>query len=796
MSESLLDETPLGVSIVETSKSASGTPSMDKVKTEDDIQKEYEMEEKMVAAKKAWDDTSASMNVKWTKPVSVSAGDSTESNEGSVMEQITGPSGEVEESAEPLASSPSSRLKKSTNGEQQNVCKVKPQQQQQPVKPQQVPSDIPEEFPTSTNISMSRMDVQSQTNYPVAQTTVFSSKVTPQYALSYEQKPILQFPQYVQSSNIAPVQHASPVRPQAVHTTSHSPPQRSTNFPQGQSMSTPSPLSHQTVLQDSYRPVMQGALYSTSSYPNNQYFQIPVVRQTTPPQSYQTPANDEVSSSVYTLQPSKSQSPGHGYEQAIATGQPVLLSVDQQYLNHTQSQRQTLSGYYPNNTNQPNVTPVAGNISHVQATVAYSQNDKHMPQHRRESHANHHDQQVHLSSGQSEMVKHVNAKPFQPPANTPSPNVTNQILAPNHHMTAVQGPTSVSPGYHVNNVVVSMQASSSSSAHSGTSSVVAQPHSIPVSRLSFSPYPSAVGSYQRQVPVPVQSLTQAPYPAGLTYRTPVASYTSSNVGSQTGMIVQKSYPAVVRPLLPPGRASPIGPRMPEPIQRPTKPGMLSGSPKEKLANQPRPKAAYQSFSRRNFNPTRGPPSQVIPHQLQTPPRKQQQQQTFRNQQHQLMLSGVQQFFAEDKEIELQHHRKHHQTHQKPDLPTMGSEGHQKTNQDKRKQQTKIQPETSETKPQKSTRKDEHKKPEYKHDKRTRQQDRKEVRTAQIQPQRSQARSQNRSKPGAPKQESTKTVEQLSAVEPSKTEPKPLEKIETRAELQEPQTEVVSTPLVS
>ncbi|WP_411027285.1 hypothetical protein, partial [Salmonella sp. s54925] len=42
-------------------------------------------------------------------------------------------------------------------------------------------------------------------------------------------------------------------------------------------------------------------------------------------------------------------------------------------------------------------------------------------------------------------------------------------------------------------------------------------------------------------------------------------------------------------------------------------------------------------------------------QQQQPPRRhQQQQQMFRSQQHQLMLSGVQQFFAEDKEIELQH----------------------------------------------------------------------------------------------------------------------------------------------
>ena len=798
MSESLLDETSLGVHMVQTSKAGSGNPSMAKMKTEDDIKMDYEMQEKMVAAKKAWDHSVSSMHTSQWKP-SASDDENTESTEVSVVDQIPRPSPEPEESSEALVTTP--RLKKPAGGEQQNVCKVKPQQQQQPVKPQSVPTEVTEEYPSSNVRPV--LESQVAASYPVQghPAPIFTSKPTQGFTYSFEQQALVPIShQYVQTDMSSIQQHGTPVRPvpQTLHAPSQSPPQRTATYPQGQSVSTPSPLSHQPLMQDTYRPLMQ-ALYPTSTFAGNQYFPISVVRPAAPPQ-FQATINDDINSPMYTIQAPKPQNQSHGYE---AAAQQVFLPVEQQpYSEYVQSQRQHSVGFYSDN---PNQTSVGGMPAHVQKSVAFSPNDKpqrdgHTPSGRQEQ------QQAYAPPGQSEMSKHVNAKPFQPPTSSPSGSVAHPIAPNVRQVATASGQNTLTSAYHVNNSVLSIHTagvgglpgsvslpgsvalpgSVSSSDHTGTSPVVTQTHTLPVSRLNFHHFRPAVGSFPRQVQLPVQQLTPATYPASLPYRAPVPTYpTTTSVANQPGVLVHKPAP-IMRQLVATGRGSQAPHRVPEPIQRPSKAIFPSGVIKEKQLNpQMRSKNVHQISGRRAFNPVSAAQTQVAAYQFQPLPRQlqptqpQQEQQAFRSQQHKLMLSNVTQFFAEDKEIEHQRKQKQASLKREPVATTTTSSGEttttnqQATVEDKRKQQPKVQHEIKqEAKPQKSIIKDEQQK-------KRRQQlpDRRGVRTAQIPPQRNQNRPQNRLKPSGLKQEPAKSIQPVSGVTPSKTDTPKLEKVE-------------------
>ena len=205
-SESFLDETPLGVHILETSKPGSGNASMVKIKTEDDIKMDFEAQEKMEAAKKAWDHSvsSASASIQTSQwNALVTNDENSESAEVSVVDQIPIPAPEPEESSEPLVTTP--RLKKPIAGEQQNVCKVKPQQQQQPVKPQPVPSEVPEEYPTATTGPVLESPAQASYTVQPHQAAIFTSKPAPQgFTYSFEQQALvpISYHEHVQT-NIA-----------------------------------------------------------------------------------------------------------------------------------------------------------------------------------------------------------------------------------------------------------------------------------------------------------------------------------------------------------------------------------------------------------------------------------------------------------------------------------------------------------------------------------------------------------------------------------------------------------------
>ena len=635
-SESLLDETPLGVhNIVETSKAGSGNASMVKIKTEDDIKMDFEMQEKMEVAKKAWDHSVSSASIptsQWN--ASVTNDENTESGEVSVVDQIPISAPEPEESSEPLATIP--RLKKPIAGEQQNACKVKSQQQQQPMKPQPVPSEVPEEYPTATTGPVLESPAQASYTVQPHQAAIFTSKPAPQgFTYSFEQQTLVPIShQYVQTDTSSIQRHhVSPVRPQTLHAASQSPPQRAATYPQGQSVSPPSPLS----LSD---------------------------KQVQPQRNSQTPSRRQ----------------------------------EQQY------------------------TP----------------------------------------PGQSEMSKHVHTKPFQPPTSGPSGSAHTHQIAPNvRQVPTVSGQSNVTPAYHVNNAVLSMQATSatalqgsvSSSDHTGTSPIVTPAHALPVSRLSFHQFPAAAGSYPRQVQVPVQQLTPTNYPAGLTYRTTGPSYpTTTSVANQPGVLVHKPA-SMMRQLVTAGRGAPVPHRMPEPIQRPNKVGYHLSTLKEKQLNpQPRLKTVHPMPSRRAFNPVGAAQPQMAAYQFQALPRPQQpiqpqqqqhqQQQMFRNQQHQQMLSNVQQFFAEGKEIE--HQRKQKQANQKREPVATTTTNSSGDKQKKRRQQIP---------------------------------DRRSVRTAQIPP-------QNRAKPSGPKQELIQ--QQMVGVTPPKNE---TEKVQPRLDLKTEQVEI-------
>ena len=737
MSDSILDETTLGVHMVETSKSGSGNASMVKMKSEDDIKIDFEMQEKMMAAKKAWDHSTRnsssapiSTTAQWKAPVPDD--ENSASAEVSVVDQIPRPSPEPAESPEPLVTTP--RLKKSTTVEQHNVCKVKPQQQQQPVKPQPVASEVPDPSATARPV----IEGQVQPSYTVQphQPAIFTSKPpTHGYTFSFEQQSLVPLShQYVQTDMSSIQQHhVSPVRPQTLHAASQSPPQRAVSYTQGQSVSTPSPLSHQPLVQDSYRPLVPAALYSASTYPGNQYFPISVVRPAAPAQ-FSANIGEDISNSMYTVQTQKSQTPSHGYETAVPATQQVFLPVEQQpYSDYVQPQRQHPVGFYSDNTNQTNL---AGMQAHVQKSVAFPPSDKHgQPQRDSRTPSGRQEHQF-TSPEQSELSKHVNAKPFQPPASSPSGSAANQMAPNARPVPTMSGQNNVATAYHVNNAVLSMQPSGgtalqgsvSSSDHTGTSAIVTQAqatHALPVSRLSFQ-YP--MSSFNRQVQLPVQSLTPPTYPGGLTYRAPVPSYpTTTSVANQPGVLVHKQTP-IMRQLVTTGRGAPVTHRMPEPIQRPSKAGFHPSTLKEKqLSAQPRLKNVHQIPSRRAFNTIGATQAQMAAYQFQPVPIPQQttqpqQQQSFRNQQHQQMLSGVQQFFAEDKEIE----RKQKQATQKREAVVTTSSNPPPSNQEnksKDEQQKKRRPQT---------------------------QDRRSVRTAQIPPR--QTRPQSRPKPSSQKSE--------------------------------------------
>lgn len=760
MSESLLDETPLVVHMVETSKAGSANASMVKMKTDDDIKMDFEMQEKMVAAKKAWEHSlSSSVSIQtsqWNAPVTDDK--NTESSDVSVVDQIPRRSPEPEESSEPLATTP--RLKKPATGEQQNVCKVKPQQQQQPVKPQPVPSEVPEEYSTATAVLES--PVQASFPVPPQQAAMYTNK--PQFQYSFEQDALVPIShQYVQT-DMSSIQrhHVSPVRPQNLQTASQSPPQRAGTYPLGQSVSTPSPLSHQPLMQDTYRPLMQtAALYSTNTYAGNQYFSIPVVRPAAPPQ-YPATISEDISNPMYSVPAPKSQNPSHGYETAVPAAQQVFLPVEQQSYSEyvQQQQRPHPVGFYSSNTNQASL----GVPTHVQKPVAFPPSDKSV-QSQRDSRTPSGRQEQFTPPEQSEMSKHIHAKPFQPPTSHPGSG-SHQIPANVRHVPTASG-QSVSPAYHVNNAVLTMQApgatalqsSVSSSDLTGTSPIVTQAHPLPVSRLSFQQFPAAVGSFPRQVQVPVQQLTASTYPASITYRTTVPNYaTTTSVANQPGVLVHKPTP-MMRQLVTAGRGAPVSHRMPEPIQRPSKAGFHLGTLKEKQLNtQPRMKTVHQQPSRRAFNPISAAQAQMAAYQFQPlpgsqqPTQPQQQQQIFKKQQHQQMLSGVQQFFAEEKEME--HQRKQKQANQKREVVSTATSSGGGT--------TMTTTTNQEIKPQKS--KDEQQK-------KPRQQqllDRRSVRTAQIPPR--QTRPQNRPKPTGPKRQPLQQpVQQLSGGAPPKAE---------------------------
>jgi hypothetical protein len=798
MSESLLDEAPLGVHMVETSKAGSGNASMVKIKTEDDLKIAFEMQEKMEAAKKAWDHA-------WTS--SVTDDETSESAEVSVVDQIPLASPKGEESSEPLVTTP--RSKKPVPAEQQNVCKVKPQQQQQPVKPQPVTTEVTEEYPVATSRPV--IESPAQASYavqPHQAATIFTSKPTTQgYTYSFEQQALVPISHQFVQTDMSSIQqhHVSPVRPQTLHAASQSPPQRGATYAQGQSGSTQSPHSHQPLMQDAYRSLLpaNATLYQTSTYPNNQYFPISVVRPAAPAQ-FPTTISDDMNSSMYTVQAPKAQNPSH-YETAVPPGQQVFLPVEQQsfseYVHH--AQRPHTVGFYGDSTNQTNLAALPG---HVAKPVAFPPGDKQAQRDSRTPSGR--QEQQYTPQSQSEMSKHVHAKPFQPPSSSPTASATQQIPPNVRQVPTVQGQANIRHAYHVTNPVLPMhvpgasafEGSVSSSGHTGTTPIVTPAHGLPVSRLGYHQFPAAVGSFQRQVQVPVQQIPASSYPAGITYRAQVpANYPApTSVANQPGVLVHKPAP-IMRQLVTAGRGAPVSHRVPEPIQRPSKSGLhLGGTFKEKQLNpQPRLKAVHQAQARRVFNPVGAAQPQMAQYQFQPLPRpqqpvqppQQQQQQMFRSQQHQQMLSGVQQFFAE----EMEHQRKQKQATQKrePVAATTSSSGgdttptsQQTTQKQQPKQETK-----QETKPMKSTKDEQQKKrrPQMPDNSR-----RGGVRTAQIPPQRSQNRPQNRPKPSGPKPEPP--VQQLPGVPAAKSEPKKVQpRLDTKAEQQ---VEVSSASLVT
>lgn len=745
MSESLL-ENSLSVHMRQTSKTPSENTSLGKMNTEDDIKMNFEMQEKMEAAKKAWDLQEAKSNVS-----AVSKEESTDTSQDSVVDHRSRSSNVVEEgsSSDSLVKTP--RLKKATSGEQQNVCKVKPQQQQQPVKPETVSNESSEVY----NTAMPILDNGAQ-SYAITQhqAAIFSSKsATPNFMFPFEQQSLVPMShRYVQTDMSSIQQQISPLRPQNMHPASQSPPQHSVNYPTNQHVSTPSPLPHQPLVQD--RHIMPTpALYSTNAFTGSPFFSMPVIRATTP-QFHHTTVTDDMNNSIYAVQAPKAQSTG--YETSVPAGQQVFLPVEQHsFQEYIQTRQPHVEFYGENQGSSGGVDPAHRHQQQADSRLTSGHTD-----------------QRYTPPDHSEMSKHVHAKPFQPPSSSP-PGIVSQQIGPDvNHLHTVDSQANATTTYHVNGSMLSLQRAGqtiqctvSSGNQTGTSPMLTQTQGMTVSRIGYPPYPAAIGSFQRQLPV--HHLSTASFPTtALAYRAHVPNFsTTTSVGGNTasGMMVPKSAP-VMRQIITSGRTPTIAHQMPEPIQRPNKVGFHAATVNEKQSNS---QARLKVAPNRRFNTAGVPSAPIRAYQFQTSPMAQvatapqQQQQNFRSQQHQLMMSNTQQFFAEEKE----HQRKQKLSSQKSLIVSAASgsanSGETLTTNENIEVEKRRQPTKTETKPQKSTKDDQQK--------RRRQAERKPIRTAQITPQRQTNRPPNKARPSVVKPEDAKNAQLISpgTIPPSK-----------------------------
>ena len=655
----------------------------------------FEMTKKMEASRKLWESglgigrTSNPVSA-WEEtlrtPASVSSSivgmpvvESSELRLNDDQVAVSKSQGELEENTSKADSKPTDGIsftKKPGSGEQQNVCKVKPQQQQQPlVKPQQTSSIVPQTTEENRPAELSAVPLSQPL---LTQDQLLAQQAIPQrYAFPFvsqymdlqQRQPFLQQQQLQQLQQTN--QQVTPTFPL-------------THVQQvNQARSSSSPLSQAT--QDIYQSsLLAGGVYSAGNFQGTQPFVSVALLPSTTTQSFVTSTSGTQTSSLMGVQPQQPKTAsGSVFPQNVNPqgGQTMYMPFDPKTLsggtplfNLTQpAQRHLLgaqSGIVGENvprqggfpTTQPTHQPFQGAYPFQQKQGAYDVSQE-MQMKQKPS------EQTDFAR-QSELVKHVNAKPFEPPKRSTAGPVSagNAAVGPLMSSTFAQNPNMMTVRPSPPDL-----GGTSQSPPVSTSLISGRPVSMsPVD--PGVPFPGAVGTFPKhtaigqfqvqQQPQGVQPQQFTPFqqqPVGIQHTLqirPQGQQQQPTVnplpGATTAILPNPAVMAATMPRqliratglgIGMGGAQPSAPnaqRFPAPIQRPMTASLMHGIPHMQAPRGPRPQA--------------GPP-QMVPTKQQIVSNRPQMTQpsvphqnpvaaAFKMEQHHKMLEQTRMFFAQ------------------------------------------------------------------------------------------------------------------------------------------------------
>lgn len=665
----------------------------------------FEMTKKMEASRKLWEGglgigRTSNPVAAWEEtlrtPASVSSSivgmPVVESNELRLNDDqvvVSKSQSELEVNSSKSDSKPSDGIsftKKAGSGEQQNVCKVKPQQQQQPpVKPQQSSSVVPQ---TTEENHPGELNAVPLGQPLLTQEQLLAQQALPQrYAFPFVS-------QYMDLQQRQPLLQQQQQQLQQLQQTSQ---QVTPSFPLAhvqqvnQARSSSSPLSQTT--QDIYQSsFLAGGVYSGGNFQGTQPFVSIALLPSTTTQSFVTSTSRTQTTSLMGMQAQQPKTAsGSVFPQNVTPqgGQTMYMPFDPKTLSggtplfnltqHPQASHRHLlgaqSGIVGENvprqggfpTAQPTHQPYQGAypFQQKQGTFDVSQDMqmKKTPE------------QTDFGR-QSELVKHVNAKPFEPPKRS-TPGSVSAGNAP-------VGPM-VSSTFHRNPNLVTIRPSppdmggTSQSPPVSTSLISGRP-------MSMSPvdpgvqFPGAVGTFPKHTAMGQFQVQQQPQGVQPQQFTP---FQQQPVGIQHALQIrpQQQQQQAVNPL--PGAAATILPnpavmaaavprqlirtglgpigvggaqpsasnaqRFPAPIQRPMTASLMHGVPHMQAPRGPRPQTTPPQMvpSKQQILSTRPQmPQPSVPHQDPIAA-------AFKLEQHHKMLEQTRMFFAQQEQQQQQ-----------------------------------------------------------------------------------------------------------------------------------------------
>lgn len=561
-------------------------------------------------------------------------------------------------------------------GEQQNVCKVKPQQQQQqqPVKPQQSSSIVTQPSENQTELN----------SVPLSQPLVAQDHLMQQQAIPHRYA-------YPFVGQLVDMQQRQPyLQQQPLQQTNQqvTPPFPIAHVQQvNQTRSSSSPLSQTT--QDMYQsPFLTSGVYSAGNFQGSQPFVSIALLPSTTSQSFVTSSPRTQTTSLMEIQTQQPKSAsGSVFPQNVnpQAAQPMYMQFDPKMLRggtplfnltqqHPQSAQRHLlgaqSGIVGENmprqggfpTAQPTHQPFQGGYAFQQKQGTYDVSQDMQMKKTSEQTAD--------FTRQSELVKHVNAKPFEPPKrSTPgSISSSNAAIGPMVSSTFARNP-------NLMNIHPSAPdlGGTSQSPPVSTSLISGRPVSMsPVD--PGVPFPGAVGTFPKHAALgqfPVQQQPQGVQPQQFTpfQQQPVGIQHTLQIRAQ-GQQQQQGVnqlpgaaaailpnPAVMAAAMPRQliRASGISPigvggtqpsatnaqRFPAPIQRPMT-SLLHGVP-----HMQAPRGPHGQTVPPQMVPAK---QQIVSNRPQMPPQSMPHQDpvaaAFKIEQHHKMLEQTRMFFAQ------------------------------------------------------------------------------------------------------------------------------------------------------